>query len=92
MQLFLAIVLVTVPVDQIIKFYMTLEKAFFYTLGNKIKEIRLEQGISIEYVSERTNISIEDLLAIESGLKSITLEDLIDISNSLKINPSSLLP
>jgi hypothetical protein len=32
------------------------------------------------------------LFAIESGLKSITLEDLIDISNALKINPSSLLP
>ena len=67
------------------------EKAFFYTLGNKIKEIRLELGISIESLSERTNISVVDLLAIESGVKTITLEDLIDISNSLKINPSSLL-
>ena len=89
--MFLAIVLVIVHFDQIIKFYMPPEKAFFYTLGNKIKEIRLELGISIEYFSERTNISIEDLLAIESGVKTITLEDLIDISNSLKINPSSLL-
>lgn len=89
---FVAIVLVIVHFDQIIKFYMHLEKAFFYTLGNKIKEIRLELGISIEYFSERTNISIEDLLAIESGVKTIYLEDLIYISNSLKINPSSLLP
>ena len=70
---------------------MPLEKAFFYTLGNKINEIRLELGISIESLSERTNISVVDLLAIESGVKTITLEDLIDISNSLKINPSSLL-
>ena len=69
---------------------MPLEKAFFYTLGNKINEIRLELGISIESLSERTNISVVDLLAIESGVKTITLEDLIDISNSLKINPSSL--
>jgi transcriptional regulator with XRE-family HTH domain len=68
------------------------ERTFFYTLGNKIKELRLKAGISIEYFSETTNISVEDLFAIESGLKSITLEDLIDISNSLKINPSSLLP
>ena len=67
------------------------ERTFFYTLGNKIKELRLKAGISIEYFSETTNISVEDLLEIESGLKSITLEDLIDISNSLKINPSSLL-
>ena len=72
------------------KFHMPLEKAFFYTLGNKIKEIRLEQGISIEYVSETANILVQDLLAIESGVKTISLEDLIDISNSLKINPSSL--
>ena len=71
---------------------MPLEKAFFYTLGNKINEIRLELGISIESLSERTNISVVDLLEIESGVKTITLEDLIDISNSLKINPSSLLP
>ena len=70
---------------------MPLEKAFFYTLGNKINEIRLELGISIESLSERTNISVVDLLEIESGVKTITLEDLIDISNSLKINPSSLL-
>ncbi len=68
------------------------ERTFFYTLGNKIKELRLKAGISIEYFSETTNISVKDLFAIESGLKSITLEDLIDISNSLKINPSSLLP
>ena len=71
---------------------MPLEKAFFYTLGNKINEIRLELGISIESLSERTNISVVDLLEIESGVKTINLEDLIDISNSLKINPSSLLP
>ena len=69
---------------------MPLEKAFFYTLGNKINEIRLELGISIESLSERTNISVVDLLEIESGVKTINLEDLIDISNSLKINPSSL--
>jgi len=68
------------------------ERTFFYTLGNKIKEIRLKAGISIEYFSETTNISVKDLFAIESGLKSITLEDLIYISNALKINPSSLLP
>jgi len=68
------------------------ERTFFYTLGKKIKEIRLKAGISIEYFSETTNISVKDLFAIESGLKSITLEDLIDISNALKINPSSLLP
>lgn len=80
------------PFDQIIKFKMPPERTFFNTLGNKIKEIRLKAGISIEYFSETTNISVEDLFAIESGLKSITLEDLIDISNSLKINPSSLLP
>ncbi len=78
------------PLGQIIKFYMSLEKAFFYTLGNNIKEIRLEQGISIEYVSETANISVRDLLAMESGVKTISLEDLIDICNSLKINPSSL--
>lgn len=71
---------------------MPLKRAFFYTLGNKIKEIRLELGISIEYFSETTNISTENLLAIESGVKPINLADLIDISNSLKINPSSLLP
>ncbi len=80
------------PFDQIIKFKMPTERTFFITLGNKIKEIRLKAGISIEYFSETTNISVKDLFAIESGLKSITLEDLIDISNSLKINPSSLLP
>ena len=79
------------PFDQKIKFKMPPERTFLYTLGNKIKEIRLKLGISIEYFSERTNIPVEDLLEIESGLKSITLEDLIDISNSLKINPSSLL-
>ena len=67
------------------------ERTFFNTLGNKIKEIRLKLVISIEYFSETTNIPVEDLLEIESGLKSITLEDLIDISNSLNVNPSSLL-
>lgn len=79
------------PFDQTIKFKMSPERTFFNTLGNKIKEIRLKLGISIEYFSETTNISVEDLLEIELGLKSITLEDLIDISNSLNVNPSSLL-
>ena len=70
---------------------MPSERTFFNTLGNKIKEIRLKAGISIEYFSETTNIPVKDLLEFESGLESITLEDLIDISNALKINPSSLL-
>jgi len=89
---FLSISVFIIPFSQIIKVNMHPERTFFYTLGNKIKELRLKAGISIEYFSETTNISVEDLFAIESGLKSITLEDLIDISNSLKINPSSLLP
>lgn len=67
------------------------ESYFFYSLGKKIKELRIKSELTLETFSALTNIAKDDLMEMESGNLSISIEDLIIISNALNLKPSSLL-
>jgi len=69
----------------------TTESAFKKLLGDKIRINRIDLGISIEKLSEISNISIENLTQIEDGTLSVHLTDFVSITKSLNVDPSILV-
>lgn len=69
----------------------TTESAFKKLLGDKIRITRIDLGISIEKLSEISNISIENLTQIEDGTLSVHLTDFVSITKSLNVDPSILV-
>lgn len=59
-------------------------------LGNTIRQLRLEHGLTIAEVSERAGISRGMLSKIENGLTSTSLETLEQLVNSLGVTLSRL--
>ncbi|WP_334108517.1 helix-turn-helix domain-containing protein [Methylobacillus sp.] len=59
-------------------------------LGNAIKEIRQQHGLTIADVAERANISRGMLSKIENGLVSTSLDTLEQLANSLGVTLSRL--
>ncbi|HEY3325981.1 MAG TPA: XRE family transcriptional regulator [Novimethylophilus sp.] len=59
-------------------------------LGNTIRQLRLEHGLTIAEVSERAGISRGMLSKIENGLTSTSLETLEQLANSLGVTLSRL--
>ncbi|MGG0670526.1 helix-turn-helix domain-containing protein [Sporosarcina koreensis] len=57
-------------------------------LGTKIKKIRLERGMTLKILAERTGFSISFLSQLERGKSSATLESLKKISIAFGVNPS----
>lgn len=69
----------------------TTESAFKKLLGDKIRITRIDLGISIEKLSQISNISIENLTQIEDGTLSVHLTDFVSITKSLNVDPSILV-
>lgn len=59
-------------------------------LGNVIKDIRQQHGLTIAEVAERANISRGMLSKIENGLVSTSLDTLEQLANSLGVTISRL--
>ncbi|MDN4608038.1 helix-turn-helix domain-containing protein [Sporosarcina highlanderae] len=59
-------------------------------LGEKIKRIRLERGMTLKILAEKTGFSISFLSQLERGKSSATLESLKKISIAFGVNPSYL--
>lgn len=59
-------------------------------LGNTIRQLRLEHGLTIAEVSERAGISRGMLSKIENGLTSTSLDTLEQLANSLGVTLSRL--
>ncbi len=59
-------------------------------LGNTIRRLRLEHGLTIAEVSERAGISRGMLSKIENGLTSTSLDTLEQLANSLGVTLSRL--
>lgn len=57
-------------------------------LGKKIKRIRLERGMTLKILAEKTGFSISFLSQLERGKSSATLESLKKISIVFGVNPS----
>jgi len=59
-------------------------------LGNTLRHLRLENGLTIAEVSKRANVSRGMLSKIENGLTSPSLEKLEQLANALGITLSKL--
>jgi len=55
-------------------------------IGARIKEIRVNRGLTQEYVSEQIDINPKYLSSIERGKENPTLNILIKLAQSLDIN------
>lgn len=60
-------------------------------VGENIKRLRKEKGLSQERLSEMVNITPGYLSEIENNKKSVRLETLVSIANALSIPPDKLL-
>ncbi len=60
-------------------------------LGTKIKEARLKKGWTIEQLAEAVNLSTNFLGLVERSKKSLSIESLCKIADSLEITIDSLL-
>ena len=60
-------------------------------VGENIRRLRKERGLSQEELSEDSNITPGYLSDIENNKKSVSLETLVSIANALQVSPSELL-
>ena len=60
-------------------------------IGENIKKIRLEQKLTQAQLAEKAEISTVHMSHIETGTVAMSLDSLINISNSLKTTPDSIL-
>lgn len=60
-------------------------------LGKRIKEVRLDRGLTGEKLSELCHINATYLRQIEGGTKMPSLPVFIDICKALKISPDYLM-
>ncbi len=60
-------------------------------LGKIVEQYRLEMKLSLEDLSELTQVPVRDLSRLENGECNLALEKLFRISNYLNIPPSELL-
>lgn len=60
-------------------------------LGNRIREIRKERGYTIKLMSEYTGLSVGYLSTVEQGKTSLTINNLMQICETLRVDPAWLL-
>lgn len=60
-------------------------------VGQRIKEIREEKGITQEKLAEMVNLSPAHISVIERGIKSPNLDSFVAIANALEISADTLL-
>ncbi|KRF31706.1 helix-turn-helix domain-containing protein [Paenibacillus sp. Soil787] len=63
----------------------------YKVVGNKIKQLRLAQGMTPTYLANRINLSRPSIINIENGVHRIQLHTLIEITNVLDVNLYTLL-
>lgn len=69
---------------------MTKEKDF-KDIGLRIKEYRLERGLSQEKLGQKAHSSTASITAIERGIKTPRIDTLISIADALEVSADDLL-
>jgi len=65
---------------------------FLEALGSRIRDLRLKQGLSLDFISEASGISKGSLSSVENGLVNITVYTCVRIAAALKVDAAELLP
>lgn len=60
-------------------------------LGLRIKEFRKQKGMSQEFLSEESGLSLRTIQRVENGETNPTGESLKRLSNALNVNPDELI-
>ena len=63
----------------------------FIQLGNIIRHLRLENGITQEHLSSLCDVDVRTIQRIEKGKQNLSLNLLLSISNSLNTNTETLI-
>lgn len=67
------------------------KKEFNKELGNKIKKIRLENGLTLDEMADLTLMAPTYIAQLENGTNGLSLNKFIIICNALKINTQEVL-
>ena len=78
-------------VQEINNYLLKNKTRFYQEMGDKLKEIRISQNITINKLALKTFISNTYLTQIEKGQYGLSLIKFITICNSLGINPNYIL-
>ena len=63
----------------------------YYTIGQRIKELRVARNMSQALLSEKVDLSPTYISYIESGMKCMSLETLLKIANALDVTADTIL-
>lgn len=63
----------------------------YQQLGDRIRVIRSQQGISQEKLAEITNLARENINRLENATKGLSLDSLVAIANALHVSVDDLL-
>ncbi len=60
-------------------------------VGQRIKSLRIERGLTQSDLAERLNVSYQQIQKYENGTSSVTVDRLFEIAAALGVRPSSLI-
>jgi transcriptional regulator with XRE-family HTH domain len=69
----------------------TTPSPFAFKVGARIRQLRIERGLSLAEVGDAGHLSKGHLSSIEHGLAAITIETIEKIAQALKVLPMDLL-
>jgi transcriptional regulator with XRE-family HTH domain len=68
------------------------DQVFLTNIGNKIRELRISKGLSIENLANDCELDYSQIARMELGKVNFNVSFLSKISSSLKVDPKELLP
>jgi transcriptional regulator with XRE-family HTH domain len=60
-------------------------------VGKRIRELRLEKGVSQEALADEAGIHRTYIGSVERGERNISLENIVKIARALRVSPAGLL-
>ena len=67
-------------------------QTFYAQLGIRIKGAREERGLTQDALGDSVGLSRTSITNVEKGKQKVLLHTFVNIANTLKVNPESLLP
>ena len=68
-----------------------MDRSILKSFGNRIKKIRLEQGISQEQLGQLAELDRTYISGIERGLRNVSLINIDRLAAALNVEPAELL-